>query len=161
LARLRKLDSVEALQSAVASLVLTPLRVTANRRAITALKRAAVEAGMVLCGEIHGVADNPAIAYSLMGELDLHALALEWPPNLMPVVEAFLASGRLDPDAVLDAPRRSRSRGRCAAGGGCCTGSGTSTGPLARWSAWAGGCTGFPMTAQPPQPAAVRTVLPG
>lgn len=84
MARLHKLDSVEALQSAVASFVLTPLRVTANRRAITALNRAAVEAGMVLCGEIHGVADNPAIAYSLMGALDLHALALEWPPNLMP-----------------------------------------------------------------------------
>jgi hypothetical protein len=33
-------------------------------------------------------------------------------------------------------------RGRCAAGGGCCTGPATSSEPLARWSAWAAGCTG-------------------
>jgi hypothetical protein len=32
--------------------------------------------------------------------------------------------------------------GRCAAGGGCCSGSGTSAGPPARWSASAGSCTG-------------------
>jgi hypothetical protein len=34
--------------------------------------------------------------------------------------------------------------GRCAAGAGCCTGSGMSTGPLARSSASAGGSTGYP-----------------
>ena len=33
-------------------------------------------------------------------------------------------------------------RGRCAAGGGCCTGPARSSEPLARWSAWAAGCTG-------------------
>jgi DDE superfamily endonuclease len=33
--------------------------------------------------------------------------------------------------------------GRCAAGGGCCTGSGMSSGPLARWCALAGGSTGY------------------
>jgi hypothetical protein len=33
---------------------------------------------------------------------------------------------------------------RCAAGGGCCTASGTSTGPPARSSASAAGCTEFP-----------------
>jgi hypothetical protein len=44
--------------------------------------------------------------------------------------------------------------GRCAAGGACCTGSGTSSGPLARWSAWAAGCTGSPHERQQgtPQP---------
>jgi hypothetical protein len=31
--------------------------------------------------------------------------------------------------------------GRCAAGAGCCSGSGTSAGPPARWSASAGSCT--------------------
>jgi hypothetical protein len=31
--------------------------------------------------------------------------------------------------------------GRCAAGAGCCSGFGTSTGPPARWSASAGSCT--------------------
>src|SRR6266540_3987148 len=36
------------------------------------------------------------------------------------------------------------TRGRCVAGGGCCTGSGTSTGPPAYSFAWAGGCTGSP-----------------
>src|SRR6266540_854435 len=36
------------------------------------------------------------------------------------------------------------TRGRCVAGGGCCTGSGTSTGPPASSFAWAGGCTGSP-----------------
>jgi DDE superfamily endonuclease len=34
--------------------------------------------------------------------------------------------------------------GRCAAGVGCCTASGTSSGPLARWSAWVAGSTGSP-----------------
>jgi hypothetical protein len=33
---------------------------------------------------------------------------------------------------------------RCAAGAGCCTGCEMSSAPLARWSAWAGGCTGYP-----------------
>jgi hypothetical protein len=36
------------------------------------------------------------------------------------------------------------TRGRCAAGVGCCTGSGTSTGPSARSSASAAGCIEFP-----------------
>ena len=42
--------------------------------------------------------------------------------------------------------------GRCAAGGGCCTASGTSTGPPARWSASAAGCTGFPPEEAPRTP---------
>jgi hypothetical protein len=39
-----------------------------------------------------------------------------------------------------------RMPGRCAAGAGCCTGSGT--GPSGRWSARAAGCTGSPHEAQ-------------
>jgi hypothetical protein len=93
--------------------------VTADHYVLVALKRAAVQAGMVLCGEIHGIAENPAIAYSLMLALDLQALALEWPPTIRPVVASFLASGRLDPDAVLDAPAQQQfwsGDGRITAG---------------------------------------------
>ena len=42
--------------------------------------------------------------------------------------------------------------GRCAAGRGCCTASGTSSGPLVRSCAWAAGCTEFPSERALPTP---------
>lgn len=54
----------------------------------------------VLVGEIHGVAQNPLIAYTLMHRLRTSVLALEWPPQLQPMVDAFSSSGLLDFSAI-------------------------------------------------------------
>ncbi len=54
----------------------------------------------VLLGEIHGVAQNPLVAYTLMHRLGTSVLALEWPRQLKPMVDAFSSGGLLDFSAI-------------------------------------------------------------
>ena len=49
---------------------------------------------LVLFGEFHGTAEAPAfVAEALAASLDPVALAIEWPRDLQPAVDAFLATG--------------------------------------------------------------------
>lgn len=62
-----------------------------------AAARAVADAGgVVLLGERHGIAENPAVVHELMTSLDIRRLALEWEPELRPVVDRFLAEGRIE-----------------------------------------------------------------
>lgn len=52
--------------------------------------------GPLLLGERHGVEQNPLVAYTLIRRFGLRVLALEWPVDLQPVVDGFLAGEPLD-----------------------------------------------------------------
>jgi hypothetical protein len=59
-------------------------------------------AGALLLGELHGIAQNASVIYELMTALGIRRLALEWEPELRPVIDRFLATGTNRPRA----PRR-------------------------------------------------------
>ena len=63
--------------------------------------------GLLLLGEIHGVAENPLVIYTLARRFGIRALALEWDHRFYAVVEQYLKTGQLDIDAM---PRSSDGR---------------------------------------------------
>ena len=56
--------------------------------------------GLLLLGEIHGVAENAEIIYTIARRFGIGTLALEWDHRFHPVVEQYLETGRLDVDAM-------------------------------------------------------------
>ena len=93
--------SLEALERAVAGFEVTGLDVTIEHAALAAAQRSLEDSGLLLLGEVHGVRENPLIALSLMNELNMTGLALEWPSELAPLVSAFLTDGRLPDNPML------------------------------------------------------------
>ncbi len=69
----------------------TDLPVAIEPAARAAVQRSVDESGLLLLGEIHGVAENPLLIRTLLAQFGLSGLALEWPAELAPVVSAFLA----------------------------------------------------------------------
>lgn len=93
--------SIEALERAVSEFEVTGLDVAFDHTALTAAQRSLKESGLLLLGEVHGVRENPLIVLTLMNELNMTGLALEWPSELAPLVSAFLADGRLPDNPML------------------------------------------------------------
>jgi hypothetical protein len=60
------------------------------------LRAVADAGGAILLGELHGVAETASVIYALMTGLGIERLALEWEPELRPLVERYLATGRFD-----------------------------------------------------------------
>jgi hypothetical protein len=87
--------SVEALAQAVAGFVVEDLDLELDPAAVAAARRSVAESGLLLLGEVHGVRENPLLARALMRVFGLTRLALEWPDDLAPVIEAFQATGTL------------------------------------------------------------------
>lgn len=69
---------------------------TFDDRAARALRATVDRAGALLLGELHGIAQNASVIYELMTALGIRRLALEWEPELRPVIDRFLATGRID-----------------------------------------------------------------
>jgi hypothetical protein len=86
---------VEALAQAVAGFVVEDLDLELDPAAVAAARRSVEESGLLLLGEVHGVRENPLLARALMRVFGLRRLALEWPEELTPVIEAFQATGTL------------------------------------------------------------------
>ena len=87
--------SVEALAQAIAGFVVEDLDLELDPAAVAAAQRSVEESGLLLLGEVHGVRENPLLARALMRVFGLRRLALEWPEELTPVIEAFQATGTL------------------------------------------------------------------
>jgi hypothetical protein len=83
--------SLAEFRRAVAGFRVTDLPVAIEPAARAAVQRSVDESGLLLLGEIHGVAENPLLIRALLAEFGLSGLALEWPAELAPVVSAFLA----------------------------------------------------------------------
>ncbi|SDK50321.1 hypothetical protein [Nonomuraea jiangxiensis] len=84
-----------------------PVEATALDRA----RRSLEKAGLLLLGEIRGVRENPLVIQWLMRELGLTNLALEWPHDLRPHLDRYLADG-----SGLDHPLWWLGDGRVTAG---------------------------------------------
>lgn len=89
------MTSAEALAQAVAGFVVEDLDLELDPAAVAAAQRSVAESGLLLLGEVHGVRENPLLARALMRVFGLTRLALEWPEGLVPVIEAFQATGTL------------------------------------------------------------------
>jgi hypothetical protein len=87
--------SVEGLSRAAAGLVVDDLDLAAEPAAAAAAQRSLEDSGLLLLGEMHGARENPLLARALMQAFGITRVALEWDEDLMPVIEAFLATGTL------------------------------------------------------------------
>lgn len=65
-----------------------------DEHAAAALRMVADRGGAILLGEFHGIAENASVIHRLMELLGIRRLALEWEPELRPIVDRFLATGR-------------------------------------------------------------------
>jgi len=93
--------SLAEFQRAVAGFPVTDLPLTVEPAAAAVARRSLDQSGLLLLGEIHGVAENPLVIRALLAGFGLSGLALEWPPGLMPTVSAFLAGGQLEDHRML------------------------------------------------------------
>jgi erythromycin esterase-like protein len=87
--------SLDALHRAVAEFMVTDVGLVIEPRALTAARQSLDSSGLLLLGEVHGVRENPLLIRALMQAFELTSLALEWPEDLAPVIQAYLASGTL------------------------------------------------------------------
>lgn len=104
-------DTLDGLQRAVAAFDTDDFELTAEPAALDRARRSVDDAGLLLLGEIHGVRENPLVILGLMRLLGLTNLALEWPEDLQPRLDAHLADG-----SGLDHPLWWLGDGRVTAG---------------------------------------------
>jgi hypothetical protein len=83
--------SLAALRQAAAEFEISGPDLVMDPAAEAAARRSLDESGLLLLGEVHGVRQNPLLIRALMQAFGLASLGLEWPGELTPVVEAFLA----------------------------------------------------------------------
>jgi hypothetical protein len=86
--------SLDALHRSVSEFVVTDLDLVIEPAARAAARRSLDSSGLLL-GEAHGVRENPLLIRALMKAFGLTSLALEWPDDLAPVIQAFLAGKTL------------------------------------------------------------------
>ncbi|MCK2213487.1 hypothetical protein MF672_006725 [Actinomadura sp. ATCC 31491] len=104
-------DTLDGLQRAVAEFVTDPFDLPAEPAALARARRSLDGCGLLLLGEVHGVRENPLIILGLMRLLGLTSLALEWPEDLGPHLDAYLAG-----EGGLDHPMWWLGDGRVTAG---------------------------------------------
>jgi erythromycin esterase-like protein len=90
-----RITSLEAFHRAVAEFVVADVSLVIEPAALAAARRSLDRSGLLLLGEMHGVRENPLLIRALMQAFGLASLALEWPEDLAPAVQAFLAAGTL------------------------------------------------------------------
>jgi hypothetical protein len=79
----------------VSEFVVTDLDLVIEPAARAAARRSLDSSGLLPLGEAHGVRENPLLIRALMKAFGLTSLALEWPDDLAPVIQAFLAGKTL------------------------------------------------------------------
>lgn len=81
--------------------VVNEIETNFDEQAVTRLTESLERTNMFLLGEMHGVAENPNIIYTLFKKFDFKRLALEWDgQELQGLVNDFLTTGQLDPEAI-------------------------------------------------------------
>jgi hypothetical protein len=86
---------LDAFHNAVAEFAVADLGLVIEPQALAAARRSLDSSGLLLLGEMHGVRENPLLIRALMQVLGLTSLALEWPEDLAPLIQAFPASETL------------------------------------------------------------------
>lgn len=86
---------MDAFHKAVAEFAFADLGLVIEPQALVAGRRSLDFSALLLPGEMHGVRENPLLIRALMQVLGLTSLALEWPEDLAPLIQAFLAGETL------------------------------------------------------------------
>ncbi|TMR88525.1 hypothetical protein, partial [Nonomuraea basaltis] len=86
-------DTLDGLQRAIAEFDTDDYVMPVEASAFDRARRSLDESGLLLLGEVHGVRENPLIILGLMRLLGLSNLALEWPEDLQPRLDVYLADG--------------------------------------------------------------------
>jgi hypothetical protein len=87
------IDTIDGLLRAVAEFDTDGFELSVTEAALERAERSIEESGLLLLGEIHGVRENPLVVLGLMRALGLTSLALEWPEDLAPQLDLYLAQG--------------------------------------------------------------------
>lgn len=87
--------SLDVFQRAVAGFAVEDPGLVIEPAALAAARRSLDSSGLLLLGEMHGVRENPLLIRALMQAFGLTSLALEWPDDLAPVIQTFLAGETL------------------------------------------------------------------
>ena len=87
--------SLDAFQQASAEFTVVDPGLVIEPAAAAAARRSLDSSGLLLLGESHGVRENPLLIRALLRAFELTGLALEWPEDFAPVIQAFLAGGTL------------------------------------------------------------------
>jgi hypothetical protein len=90
-----RVDTIEALTAAVRSFDATPLGLQVDPEADAAVRESLRRTGLVLLGEVHGVAQTPVLIDELMAWFGLGGIALEWNEDLRPWLDRWLTNGIL------------------------------------------------------------------
>ena len=93
--------SLAEFRQAVTGFPVTGLPLMIEPAARAAAQRSLDDSGLLLLGEVHGVAENPLLIQALLAEFGLSGLALEWPAELTPTISTFLAGGPLEDHRLL------------------------------------------------------------
>ena len=92
-------DTIEALFAAAEVFDATPLRLQVDPDAESAVRESLRRTGLVLLGEMHGVAQTPLLLEELIAWFRFGGIALEWNEDLMPWLQGWIAYGTLpEPD---------------------------------------------------------------
>lgn len=81
--------TLAALDRAAADLEVTDLPLDIEPSAREAAQQSLADSGMLLLGEVHGVSQNPLVIRALLHALNISQLALEWPAELSPLIDAY------------------------------------------------------------------------
>jgi len=87
--------SLDAFQQAIAEFTVTDPGLVIEPAVLEAAQGSLDSSGLLLLGETHGVRENPLLIRALMQAFELTSLALEWPEDFAPAIQAFLAGGEL------------------------------------------------------------------
>ncbi|MBB5774701.1 hypothetical protein [Nonomuraea jabiensis] len=91
------IDTMDGLRLAIDEFDTQGFDLLVEAKALDLAARSLAESGLLLLGEVHGVRENPLIVQGLMRALRVTTLALEWPEQLKPELNAYLAAqGGLD-----------------------------------------------------------------
>jgi hypothetical protein len=82
--------SLDALPRAASEFVVTDPDLVIEPRVLAAARRSLDSWGLLLLGKVHGVRENPLLIRALMKTFGLTSLALEWPEDFAPRIQAFL-----------------------------------------------------------------------
>ncbi len=93
--------TLAALDRAAADFEVTDLPLDIEPPARDAALRSLADSGMLLLGEVHGVSQNPLVIRALLQAFGLSTLALEWPAELTPLIDAYLPGGVLNEHPAL------------------------------------------------------------
>ncbi|MGH8907279.1 MAG: hypothetical protein ACRD0K_12325 [Egibacteraceae bacterium] len=85
-----------AFESAIESAQVCQVEVDWDPAAVKRVQTLVDAGGMLLLGEMHGVAENTSILYTLIRRFGFAALALEWAPEMERTIARFLAGQGLE-----------------------------------------------------------------